>query len=312
MTFRSFAALAITLIGALPGLGVAAENDAERAVLVTDASSTIGRAIVEKLAGEGFYVYAGARNDQDMATLNANDNVSTIKLDVTSQDDIDAAVDYVSGQGRGLWGVVNNAELAVFLRMRNVDEKDIDRVFDVNILGPFRINKAFEPMLIDSGGRTTTVSSTAGFVVGATGGLDSMSRFAVEAYTDAYASEMGVAGVHVSIIEPGGFMSSDRYGHAPTVSGGPIAAPTDEQRAQLRDRGDDETGKVAEAVLHSLSAEKPKRRYLLTSEMYAVMPIWVLIRRVAEINHGQPYEFSRDELVQMLDRVLAAYEKMPD
>jgi hypothetical protein len=46
--------------------------------------------------------------------------------------------------------------------------------------------------------------------------------------------------------------------------------------------------------------------------MYAVMPIWVLIRRVAEINQGQPYEFSRDELVQMLDRALAAYEKMPD
>ena len=312
MTFRSFAAIALTLIGVLPGLGFAVERPAERPILVTDASSTLGRAIVQRLAEENFYVYAGTRNVRDIATLDAKYNVSAIKLDVTIQDEIDAAVDYVSGQGQGLWGVVNNSELAIFLKMRNVDEEDIDLVFDVNVLGPFRINKAFEPMLIASGGRTTIVSSTAGFVVGATGGLDSMSRFAVEAYTDAYASEMGVAGVHVSIIEPGGFMSSDRHKHAPTMTGGPMAALTDEQRDQLRESGDDEMGKVAEAVLHSMSAEKPKRRYLLTSEMYAVMPIWVLIRRVAEINHDQPYEFSRDELVQMLDRALAAYERMPD
>ena len=309
MTFRSFVLFVITLIATD---SVADEHGAERAILVTDASSVLGRAIVQRLTDENFYVYAGTRNVQDVATLNAKYNVSAIKLDVTNQDEIDAAVDYVSGQGRGLWGVVNNAELAIFAKMRNVAEDDINRVFDVNTLGPFRINKAFESMLIDSGGRTTTVSSTAGFVVGATGGLDSMSRFAVEAYTDAYSAEMGVAGVHVSIIEPGGFMSSDRHRHAPTVSGSPVADLTDQQREQLRDRGDDETGKVAAAVLHSMSAEKPKRRYLLTSEMYAVMPIWALIRRLAEINHDQPYEFSRDELVQMLDRVLAAYEKMPD
>ena len=57
----------------------------------------------------------------------------------------------------------------------------MDFVFDVNVYGPYRINKAFMPLLIESGGRTTTIGSTAGFT--GTLGTYSMSKFAVEAYT---------------------------------------------------------------------------------------------------------------------------------
>ena len=74
----------------------------QRAVLVTGASSGIGLLIAEKLASNDFYVYAGARKKEDLERLDAIDNVSAVRLDVTVQSDVDAAVAFVKGEGRGL------------------------------------------------------------------------------------------------------------------------------------------------------------------------------------------------------------------
>src|SRR5690349_16486121 len=65
---------------------------ATKAVLVTGASSGIGRKITERLAAEGYFVYAGARSDNDLRALRAIKNVQPLRLDVTKQQDIDAAV----------------------------------------------------------------------------------------------------------------------------------------------------------------------------------------------------------------------------
>ena len=105
-------------------------------ILVTGASSGIGRNITERLAGNGHFVYATARNAEDLESLNSIDNVQGIRLDVTSQDDVDAAVETVAGEGRGLHGIVNNAGVAVIKRMTQASETDIDFVFGANIYGP--------------------------------------------------------------------------------------------------------------------------------------------------------------------------------
>ena len=65
---------------------------APRAVLVTGASTGIGRATVELLAKSGFFVYAGARKEVDLQELSAIPNMQGIRLDVTKQEEIDAAV----------------------------------------------------------------------------------------------------------------------------------------------------------------------------------------------------------------------------
>ena len=85
------------------------EAKAQKAVLVTGASTGIGRKITEKLAADGYFVYAGARKQKDIDELNAIKNVQAVRLDVTIQEDIDAAVATVRAGGRGLWGLVNNA-----------------------------------------------------------------------------------------------------------------------------------------------------------------------------------------------------------
>ena len=83
--------------------------NAQKAVLVTGASAGIGRKITERLAREGYFVYAGARKEQDLKDLDAIPNVHSLRLDVTSADDIGAAVNTVTHAGRGLYGLVNNA-----------------------------------------------------------------------------------------------------------------------------------------------------------------------------------------------------------
>jgi len=77
----------------------AESSPAQKAVLVTGASSGLGRAMTEMMASNGYFVYAGARKDKDMQELNAIENVQAVRLDVTKQDEIDAAVQTISDAG---------------------------------------------------------------------------------------------------------------------------------------------------------------------------------------------------------------------
>ncbi|MDX1555179.1 MAG: SDR family NAD(P)-dependent oxidoreductase, partial [Xanthomonadales bacterium] len=176
--------------------------DGQKAVLVTGASSGIGLKITETLASNGFYVYAGARKDEDLERLDAMENVSSVRLDVTIPEQIDAAAAFVRDQGRGLWGVVNNAGVAFYSPLSNGPESDVRLTMDVNVYGPYHVNRAFLPLLVESGGRTTTISSISAFIPGNSGSY-SMSKMAVEQYTDTLANELAASGVHVSAVQPG-------------------------------------------------------------------------------------------------------------
>src|SRR5215472_114291 len=105
-----------SLFVSLPLLGVLvmnsalpAESTAPKAVLVTGASTGIGRKITERLSADGYFVYATARKPEDLKALGALKNVQAVPLDVTHPEDIAAAVATITKGGRGLYGLVNNA-----------------------------------------------------------------------------------------------------------------------------------------------------------------------------------------------------------
>lgn len=286
---------------------------AQKAVLVTGASSGIGLKITEKLAANDFYVYAGARKDADLERLDAMENVSAVRLDVTVQAEIDAAVEFVRDQGRGLYGVVNNAGVGAFSSLVSGPEWDIDFTFDVNVYGPYRVNKAFLPLLDDSDGRTTIIGSIAGFIAGRSG-IYSMSKFAVEAYTDSLAREIADTGIHVSIVEPGGFKSNfgaTRAARALAAAEKGQIELTAEERARYeninaRNATRKDPDEVAEAVLNLLTSDSPKRRYMVTpNEQQAQATIKASMRRVVQLNEDQPYSYDREGLIAVLDELLA-------
>lgn len=294
--------------------GVSAEEHApQKAVLVTGASSGIGLKITEHLAKAGFYVYAGARKAADLERLDAMDNVSSVRLDVTEQSDIDAAVKYVESQGRGLFGVINNAGVASFSRMSETTEDTILWIHDVNVMGPHRINQAFIPLLTASGGRTAIIGSISGFLTSARGGAYSMSKFAVEAYTEALASDLAESGITVGIIEPGSYKSriwEKVTMYSMTRSDDLSQTVNDEQRARLQAAKDQvaslkEPDEVAEAAVRFMSSDSPQFRYMVVpNKDQADITIRTAIGRVIQLNASQPYELSRDELVALVDELL--------
>lgn len=308
--------LSIVAIVAMSHVPVhAAETESRKAVLVTGASSGIGLMITRYLSDRDFHVYAGARKDTDLERLDLMENVSSVRLDVTKQEDIDAAVEFVGKQARGLFGVVNNAGVASIGPLSTVPDDDVLWIHDVNVMGPLRVNKAFLPMLTESKGRTVVIGSLSGFVTSPSGGAYSMSKFAVEAYAETLAAELSDTGVAAGIVDPGAYRSRGREKAAMHIlTGSPDLeqALTEEQEAVLK--GVKEANgelkaphEVAEAVVRFLSSDSPRLRYMVAPDAEtANLAIRATLRRAVELNANQAYELSRDELVGLLDELLTA------
>lgn len=270
--------------------------DATRAVLVTGASTGIGRKVTERLAAEGHHVYAGARKETDLHALGNIKNVQPLRLDVTSPKDIAAAVEVVMKSGRGLYGLVNNAGILTIGPIVNVNESEFDLVMAVNVRGPLRITSAFAPMIIAEKGRITTIGSVAGILADKNVSAYSMSKHAIEAFTDSLALEMDPLGVKVSIIEPADFNTNIAQNTIQRIGENcrlPIAS-------QHREPDD-----VAAAVFLALFERQPKRRYMVVSNDYeARVTIKKQIEQLVQLNERQSYTYGRDELIRMLDEVL--------
>jgi NAD(P)-dependent dehydrogenase (short-subunit alcohol dehydrogenase family) len=294
-------------------LPVAVQAAELRAVLVTGASSGIGKRTTELLSAEGFFVYAGARKQQDLDRLDAMKNVEAVRLDVTKPGDIEAAVKQVTRGERGLYAVVNNAGVAILQPLIEVEEAQLDFLFDVNIYGPYRITKAFAPLLIQSKGRVINMSSISGVLSGVLSGPYSMSKHAMEAYSDSLAMEMARVGVKVVAIEPGNYASKIGESALKQAQGRGLdyegslfkeEMTSSMQRFADRDPMADPIA-VARAVLDALVNEQPKPRYMVVpNQREAEVTIRKLLQEMAEMNHDQPYSYDRDALVKMLDEAL--------
>ena len=314
-----FSALLVLLATFSLAGGALAREDAEpqKAVLVTGASSGIGRNMAETLAANGYYVYAGARKQSDIDELSAIENIRGIRLDVNVQADIDAAVDTVTKAGRGLYGLVNNAGVAIIAPLIEVDEDDLFFQMNANVFGPYRVTKAFAPLLIESKGRITTTGSISGILSGTFFGPYSMSKHAVEAYTDSLAREMQKFGVQVSVIEPGNYNSEiigSTLARLRERNYTPEGSLYEEEMARMlayaaEESDDKEPDEVSAALLEFLAAAKPKRRYMVVpNQRQAEITIRKAIEELVQLNERHTYSYSRDELVAMLDEALAPGE----
>jgi NAD(P)-dependent dehydrogenase (short-subunit alcohol dehydrogenase family) len=268
----------------------------QKAVLVTGASTGIGRKITEHLASDGYFVYAGARKDSDLAALDAIKNVQAVRLDVTRQEDVEATLQTITKAGRGLYGLVNNAGVVTLGTVADTQWSEFDLVMAVNVYGPYRMTKAFAPMIAHEHGRIVNIGSISGILAGPGASAYTMSKHAIEAFTDSLAAEMANFGVQVSVIEPGRYASqiwksaSERMGvKSPDRSS--TFPPPDE---------------VAAATEKALFDEKPKRRYLVVpNQKEAEATIRKQIEQLVQLNEDQPYSYDRDTLIRLLDESLA-------
>ena len=290
--FLTFAAAVTTVSQAQ-----ASATEHQQAVLVTGASTGIGRKITERLAADGYFVYAGARKEADLQALRAIKNVQAVRLDVTSTQDINNAVEAVEKGARGLYGLVNNAGVGTAGSFADMKPEEFDLVMAVNVYGPFRVTRAFEPLIIAQKGRITTIGSIAGVLAGESIGAYSMSKHAMEAFTDSLALQMSKLGVQVSLVEPGNYDSqivrnAERRG---------VVSRYAADRSNYK-----EPDEVADAVEKALFEPNPKRRYMVVpTQDEAEFTVRKQIEQLVQLNEGQAYTYDRDSLIKMLDEALA-------
>lgn len=314
--FKFVAAITLLAASGTCFAATAAEGASDqKAILITGASSGIGRHATEALAAEGYFVYAGARKQKDLDALNKIPNVQAIRLDVTVQEEVDAAVETVRKGGRGLHGLVNNAGVGSGGPLIELDEDDLRWLFDVNVFGVFKVTQAFAPLIIESKGRIATIGSISGILTWTGGGDYTMSKHAIEAFSDTLSLEMERFDVKASVIQPGNYRSD--IVKSVVARRGEL---TDEQKNSPyyedvykddADRPDDrsnfkEPDEVTAAIRHAMFDPNPKQRYMVVpNREEADWTIAATIRRVAQRNERQEHAFSREELIAMLDAAIA-------
>jgi len=260
-------------------------------VVVTGASSGIGRATADHLASAGFHVLAGVRNDRDAEAV-ASDHVEAVRLDITDEEQVAALARRVETdpQRRRLRAVVNNAGIAVAAPVELIPLTHWRRQFEVNFFGHVGVIQALLPALLSSRGRVINVSSIGGRVAGPTYGAYSASKFALEAMSDALRRELRHLGVGVVVVQPGA-IATPIWEKGIDAATALQSAMTDEQRrrydkinagALLRGRYAAANGvppdQVAEVITRAITVPRPRTRYLvgrdakITARLVALLP----------------------------------------
>ena len=289
-------ALLVTVPAMTHGQGPA--STAQKAVLVTGASTGIGRKITERLAAAGYLVYAGARKDTDLQALGAIKNVQALRLDVTKQTEIDAAMALVTKGGRGLYALVNNAGVATDGPLLETSMEEFELIMAVNVYGPYRMTRACAPLIVAQRGRVINIGSISGILNETGAGAYQMSKHAIETFTDTLAQELAPSGVQVSVVEPGSYKSDIVKNEVKRTGAGSKYL---DFWATLK-----EPDEVAAAVELALSEPKAKRRYMVVPEDdQARVTIEALIEQLVQLNEGQRYTYDRATLIKMLDAALA-------
>ena len=179
-----------------------------KSILITGASSGIGKYTTEILAERGWIVWAGYRNEKDKNELLKIDNVRPVKLGVTDVGSIVQVKEIIENSKIPLNVLFNNAGIAVGGPIEMLDIEDIKKVYDVNVFGYVRMIQNFLPLLRQSSGRIINMSSMGGLV-----GVPflmpySSSKFAIEGISDSLRRELYNQNIQISVIEPGPIKTS--------------------------------------------------------------------------------------------------------
>jgi len=250
--------------------------------LVTGASTGIGRATALRLADDGWDVFAGVRKEKDGAALTADggERVRPVRIDVTDEASIAAAAEQVRAfvGDRGLDGLVNNAGVAIGGPLEAVPLDSLRRQLEINVIGQVAVCQAFLAMVRAAKGRVVFTGSVGGQVALPFVGPYAASKHALAGIAFSLRREMRRFGVWVAIVEPGAVKT-------PIWDKGRASA--DDLEAQLPPQWLETYGfaltaarhtidhadssavppeKVADAIVHALTASRPKARYVIGSE----------------------------------------------
>ncbi|MCP9438447.1 MAG: SDR family oxidoreductase [Nitrospira sp.] len=292
------------------------ESIGGKTVLITGASTGIGAACALHLDRLGFVVFAGVRKERDGEVLKeqGTERLIPIFLDVTDHSSLvnaHAIVEEFVGIN-GLYGIVNNAGIAVAGPLEAVPIPDLRRQLEVNVIGQVAVIQTFLPLIRQARGRIVNMGSIAGRAAMPLMGPYAASKFALEAITDALRLEVQQWGITVSIIEPGA-IATPIWEKSGKQAAGLEASTRPELRELYREvvagvrsvvtRAAERAIPaeiVARVVGKALTAARPKTRYLVGTDarlralMVKLLPDRVSDKVLTWVLNLPPWNGSRD------------------
>jgi NAD(P)-dependent dehydrogenase (short-subunit alcohol dehydrogenase family) len=257
-----------------------AEAGTMDSVVVTGVSTGIGQAIARDLARAGFFVFGGVRRIEDAAALAAECGAAFAPLvfDVTDDRQVAAAAAQVAERlgGEPLWGLVNNAGIAVPGPLRYVPLDAVRQQLEVNVIGVLRVTRAFLPLMLRAPlaprgrGRVVNMSSVSGRFASPFFGPYAASKHALEAISDSWRRELLPQGVDVVTIEPGHIRTpiwekaADLSPYRETEYGAALARLKElvSRRAGLPPEA------VSRVVVRALTRRRPRTRYVVSDNVW--------------------------------------------
>ncbi|RCW58714.1 MULTISPECIES: oxidoreductase [Halanaerobium] len=243
----------------------------KKVVLITGASSGIGRAAAVKFLEQGYIVYGAARTEADLKYLNDYQNGHYILMDITEEEMRNNCINQILKKETKIDILINNAGYGAYGAVEEVPLKDAKRQFEVNLFGLSELTKLVIPVMRQNGsGRIINISSIAGKIWTPLGGWYHASKFALEGLSDCLRNELREFGIKVILIEPGAIetnWASTAGKNLIKNSGEGVYQKQAEKKAVKYEEmyGENgiaaDPGVVARAIFKAAEAGHPKARY---------------------------------------------------
>jgi NAD(P)-dependent dehydrogenase (short-subunit alcohol dehydrogenase family) len=179
-------------------------REGEKNVLITGASGGVGQATASLLIRHGWRVFAADFTLGDQALSPSEDRLLPVQMDVTGRNSIQEAFQQISSQTEQLDAIIHMAGILRVGPLVEIPEDHLNRSLEVNMMGAFRVNRQFLPLLMPRPGRIVLLSSETGTQTAAPfNGPYAISKHALEAYADALRRELSLLGIRVIKIQPG-------------------------------------------------------------------------------------------------------------
>ncbi|VDG21047.1 short chain dehydrogenase/reductase family oxidoreductase [Lactobacillus plantarum subsp. plantarum ST-III] [Lactiplantibacillus mudanjiangensis] len=238
-----------------------------RVILITGASSGIGKATALKLKAQGNIVYGAARRVEKMTDLAAA-GVHVLKLDVTDEQTLVVAVATIKAEQQRLDVLINNAGYGSYGALEDVPLAEGEYQFKVNVFGVMRLTQLVLPMMRAQGaGRIINVSSIGGKIYQPLSAWYMGTKHAIEGMSDALRMELAPLGIDVIMIEPGG-IKTEWAGIAEqkllAVSGETAYGKQAKEvgaMLSLFDQFASQPGVIAKLMVRAVNDDRPKTRY---------------------------------------------------
>lgn len=264
-----------------------------KTVVISGASSGIGRSAAEYLAGRGWTVFAGVRKPEDAEALSgASGDLRPLMLDVTDTGSIAKAVDTVEAalKGETLAGLVNNAGIAEMGPLAIQPMDSVRRHFEVNLFGALACSQGFAPLLgMDRArkglpGRIVNITSVGGVIASPFLGAYTATKHALESVTDTLRRELMIYGIDAIAVGPGAVQTpiwdkAEQANSDAPYQDSEWAAAIRKFSQSMLDGGRSglEPDKVSAVIETALSEKKPKARYAPVPDR---LTNWTIARRL--------------------------------